>query len=625
MDHGFASNPGLTVGIALAVGMLAQVAARHLALPGIVLLLLAGALLGPDAIDVVQPDTLGPALRTLVGFAVAVILFEGAMNLDVVRLRRQERAIRRMVTLGAMVTTVGGTLAARYVLGWDWRPSVLFGTLVIVTGPTVITPLLRRIRVQRHVATLLEAESVFGDAIGATIAVVALEIAISPSVAGFAEGFLLIGGRLAMGGAFGLAGGLALAYLMRSRRAVPEGLENVLTLSVVLAIFQLSNAILPESGIAASIGAGLAMGNVRSRVSKRLMEFKEQLTVMLIGLLFVLLAADVRLSEVQALGVPGLVTVVILMLVVRPLGVWLSTYKTGLSWRERAFVSWLGPRGIVAAAVASFFAGQMERSGLSGGEAVRAMVFLVIAMTVGVAGLTGGLMARALDVERPSDAGWVVLGANALARALAHALEQAGEEVVCIDTNPDLCRAAQEAGLRVMYGNALEERTLLRTQPETRAGFVGATTNEETNLLFVQKAHELNREATTTAALETAEGVTVDMVHDSGASVLFGREHRGRAWSTRFDRGEVAIERWHYAPSHEGPAPISHQDDRGVVLPMVVRRDGRASPYDDEVVFEPGDEVTFVLDAARATRARQLLAERGWKPVAEGSEMAQAG
>ena len=624
VDHGFASNPGLTVGVALAIGMLAQVAARHLELPGIVLLLLAGALLGPDAADVVQPDTLGHALQTLVGFAVAVILFEGAMNLDISRLRRQERAIRRLVSVGPIVTTIGGTLAAHYVLGWGWRESVLFGTLVIVTGPTVITPLLRRIRVHRPVKTVLEAESVFGDAIGATIAVVALEVAISPSVASFAEGFLHIGGRLLMGGALGLASGLVLAYLLRSRRAVPEGLENVLTLSVVLAIFHLSNAILPESGIAAAIGAGLAMGNVRSRVSRRLMEFKEQLTVMLIGLLFVLLAADVRLSDVQALGAPGLVTVAILMFVVRPLGVWLSTSKTGLSWREKLFVAWIGPRGIVAAAVASFFASQLERSGLPGGEAMRAMVFLVIAVTVGVAGLTGGLTARLLGVERPKDTGWVVLGANHLARAMARALRDFGEDVISIDTNPDHCRLAEEEGLRVIYGNGLEERTLLRTQPEIRAGFVGATPNEETNFLFAQKVHDLSREARVVVGLETAEGVTPEMVHDAASAVLFGREHRGRVWSMRFDRNEVTLERWRYEPMSDGPIPVSHEEDRGMVLPMVVSRAGRAAPFDDEVMFETGDEVLFAFDSGRLARARAQLLDRGWKPIAPPEQEAAA-
>ena len=229
----------VTVAVALAMGMIAQSLARHLRLPGIVLLLAAGVLLGPDVADIVRPDSLGSALQVLVGFAVAVILFEGGMNLNVRRLREQALVIRRLLTVGALVTALGGTLAAWWLMGWSLEVSALFGTLVIVTGPTVVTPLLRRIKVQHRVATVLEAEGVLIDPVGAVIAVLALEIVRSLSHAVDASGAvtaiaespwelaMFVVARIGFGLLVGLVGGYLIAVALRYEKIVPAGLENV--------------------------------------------------------------------------------------------------------------------------------------------------------------------------------------------------------------------------------------------------------------------------------------------------------------------------------------------------------------------------------------------------------------
>lgn len=612
-------NPALTVALALAAGVIAQSVARHLRVPGIVVLLAVGVVLGPDVAGLIQPDGLGPALLTLVGFAVAVILFEGGMNLNLRRLRREARSIRQLVTLGALVTAVGGTLAAKLILGWSWRPSVLFGTLVIVTGPTVITPLLRRIKVQRSVATVLEAEGVLIDAVGAIVAIVALEVALSPSGASLAKGVLAVVSRLGFGVVFGLVGGLLLALVLRFRNLVPEGLENVFTLSLVLALYQGSNAILTESGIASVTIAGLVVGNARSHVQKDLLEFKEQLTVLLIGMLFVLLAADVRLAEVRALGVRGLLTVAALMLVVRPLNVVAGTWGTDLNWRQKAFMGWIGPRGIVAAAVASLFAVELERHGLEGGGALRAMVFLVIAVTVVVSGLTGGLAARALGLKRPTDQGWVILGANEVGRLLGGVLKDAGEEVLVIDANPDACNVTQASGLRCLYGNALEERTLQRAEIDIRAGVVALTPNEEVNLLFAQKARREGGLRRLSVALKTGqEGVTRQMVHDAGVAVLFGGPEDVQVWIGRLRRDAVIPQRWRLGrePDEEEAASPGPSDEvEGALLPIAYRRGGRGWPVTDATRLKKGDEATWLVYAERAEAGRRWLEQRGWVPL----------
>ena len=317
------NNPALTIGLSMVLGMLAQVGSKHLHLPGIVLLLLSGILFGPDGLNWIKPDSLGPGLHILVGFAVAIILFEGGMNLRISRIMRERNAIRGLITIGALCTLIGGTLITIIFLGWDFRTSILFGTLILVTGPTVITPLLKRIRVHHGVSTILEAEGILLDAIGAIIAVVALEIAISPSGLSFVKGFYHIISRLAIGGILGVTGGFLLTVLFRFRTLIPNGLENVFILSWVIALFQISNTISPESGIAAVTIAGMTIGNSKTYIQQDLLEFKEQLTVLMIGMLFILLSADVRIEQIYNLGYSGLLAVVLLIMVVRPISVFI--------------------------------------------------------------------------------------------------------------------------------------------------------------------------------------------------------------------------------------------------------------------------------------------------------------
>lgn len=540
------TNPELTVAIALATGVLMQMVARHLRIPGIVLLLLSGVLLGPDGFGIIDPAQIEGIVHGLVSFAVAVILFEGGMNLNLGRLRQEARVIRLLVTTGALVTGIGGTLVAKLILGWGWQLSILFGSLVIVTGPTVITPLLRRIRVRANVETILEAEGVLIDAVGAVLAVVTLQIALQPSGSSFLHGLLGVAGRLAVGAGFGVAGGVFLALLLRPRKLVPEGLENIFVLGTILFLFQLSNSILGDSGIGTVVVAGLVVGNVRTRVSRDLLQFKEQLTILFIGLLFVLLAASVRLADVEALGKRGILAVAALMFLVRPANIFSAVIGSNLDWRERAFLCWLAPRGIVAAAVASLFAQTLRDAGLPGGDQLRAMVFLVIAGTVLVQGLTGGLVARLLGLQRPSEQGYVILGASALGRALGTALR--GEDpasVVFMDSNAEAAKNAQDAGFEVIVGNALEEASMARAQLDGRAACLAVTTNEEINMLFARRATDAFKVRALYVALqEGRRSVTEEMVRTLGARVLFGRERDLELWDVRLRRRFAVPELW---------------------------------------------------------------------------------
>lgn len=615
--HAPLSSPALTIALALVAGMLAQSLARHLRVPGIVLLLAAGVLLGPDAVGIVRPDTLGDALHLLVGFAVAVVLFEGGMNLDIKRLRREAKSIRQLVTIGALVTALGGTLIAMFVLGWDWKTSLLFGSLVIVTGPTVVTPLLRRIRVRHKVGTVLEAEGVLIDAIGAIVAVVALEVVIHPYAGSLADAAWSLFARLGFGSTMGLAGGLLVAALLRFPRLVPDGLENVFTLSLALGIFQGGNAVFPESGIVAVTVAGLVVGNIETRVLADLREFKEQLTVMFIALLFVLLAADVRLEDVRVLGWPGLIAVGALMFVVRPLNVIAGTWGSDLSVREKLFICWIAPRGIVAAAVASLFAQSLTDEGLTGGIELRAMVFLVIAITVTVQGLSGGLVARLLDQRRPRDSGYVIFGANDLGRALGRALRDGGQEVLFLESHATDAAAAEKEGFRVLFGSGLRESILLRAELDGRSGCIALTANDAANLLYARAVRRDYKVSRVWVALRRGhENTNPGMVHDLGARVLFGQPRTLELWMLRLERGIARVERWQRGGP--GGAEIARLEPAAMnmILPLAVSRGSRVQPVDDATAFKKGDLLDVVIFDEKTAEAHRWLVANGWEVVA---------
>ncbi|MEE2777602.1 MAG: cation:proton antiporter [Acidobacteriota bacterium] len=612
LAHFSFSDPALTVALALAVGTLVQGIAHHLRVPGIVFLLAAGVVLGPEGAGVVLPASLGTGLDMLVGFAVAVILFEGALHLDLRRLRREAHSIRGLVTSGALVTAVGGTLAPRLLLDWSWRTSLVFGTLVIVTGPTVVTPLLRRIRVRRNIATVLEAEGVLGDAVGAVAAAVAFEIAIDSGAGGFGVDAFVV--RLAVGALVGGAVGGVASGLLKLRGWVPEGLRNIFTLTLALACFQISNSLVHESGIVAVVVAGLVLGNLRVHDVDELREFKEQLTTMFIGMLFVLLAADVGLADVRGLGWPGVAVVGVLMFVVRPLDVVVATRRSSLELKEKAFLAWLAPRGIVAAAVSTLFAESLESEGLEGGGELQALVFLVIAVTVVVQGLSGGVVASALGVREAPRGGYAVLGANAVGRALARELSVDTAGSILIDSNATECGRAEEEGLSVVYGSALQESVLVRAGLDHRAGCVGFTTNVGINFTFARRAAREFRSSAVWVALERNEvAVGAGMVERIGGRVLFGGPVRLVSWIRALERGTAV--RCVLLPPPESKstrldAVLPPTDE---VLPLARLRSGAATPVDGATRLGPEDRLACSVRREALAAVAAAVAERGWR------------
>jgi NhaP-type Na+/H+ or K+/H+ antiporter len=615
------ADPALTVAIALAVGMIAQAVARHLRIPGIVLLLALGALLGPEGVGWVQPKSLGEGLHMLVGFAVAIVLFEGGLNLRISLLRHQAGSIRRLVTWGALITAIGGALTARFVLGWEWRLSVLFGTLVIVTGPTVISPLVRRLRLRHKVATVLEAEGVFGDAIGALVAVVTLEVILAPSRVSWTDGASELLVRLGVGVLLGAFVGLLLAALLRNDYLIPSGFDNVFSLAIVLLLYQGSNWLLPESGVVAVIAAGMTVANFESRLVEELREFKEQLTVLMLGMLFILLAADVGLEDIIALGWRGLVAVAVLMFIVRPINVLVSTQGSDLDMRERAFIAWLAPRGIVAAAIASLFAQSLETAGIEGGQELRAMVFLVIAVTVTFLGLSSIPLSHALGLRREDHSGYAILGANALGRLLGRLIRDGGGQVVLLDSNPTACKLAEEDGFRVVWGSALAETVLTRARLEGRAGCIAVTANDEVNFSFARRARNDFKVPDVWVALDrTFHRISESMLREIDGHHLFGGPRNMGRWVHMVEMRSVEVESWTYTATEAAAEPLSATLDSDLatqVLILMVDRGKHRLPFDQTMSPRPGDRLWLAVVREHRAAVDAWLSAHNWIEVQE--------
>jgi NhaP-type Na+/H+ or K+/H+ antiporter len=606
----------MTVAVALLAGMVGQSLAYHLRLPGIVILLLFGVLLGPDCFHIIDPRWLEPGygLDGIIGFAIAIILFEAGMNLEWGQLRSEAPAIRRLVTLGAVITWVGATLAAKWIMGWDMRLSMLFGSLVIATGPTVVSPLLRRIRVRRNLQIILEAEGVFIESIGAIIAVLSFGFmsADVPGGIGVPGGHVLT--RLAIGALVGTAGGGLLMLLLRSRRVIPVGMEKVFALTLAWGIYQVSNALARDSGILAVVVAAVMAANVAKETMRGVRESKEPLTVMLVGVLLVLFAAEVRMSDVTALGVRGIAVVVVLMFAVRPLCVLACTTHSGLSGREKMFLSWIAPRGIMAAALAAVFYYSMRNLGIEGRESMRGLVFLVIMCTVFVQGLSGSMAAGWFGVRRPRGQGYVILGGNPLAVELARVLKSGGEESVLIDANPSLCNEVEAKGFRVLHGNALDERIMERAEIETRKAVISLLPNDGVNLLFARRAVDDYRADRVYVALH---GGAIKPAHISEirGRVLFGSAAEVDQWASRLGRGEALVEQWNFAgvpdPKANPTMPVA-KEARTNVLPLAIARGATVRPIDDRYEPKKGDVATWLIFSRRDDDARAWLRARGW-------------
>lgn len=437
-----------TLAAVLVLGVGAQWLSWRLRLPSILPLLILGIVAGPVT-GLLDPDEMfGPILFPMVSLGVALVLFEGGMTLKFRDLGSHGRVVTHLVSWGALLNWLLIAAGCHFIAGLAGDIAMLFAALMVVTGPTVINPLLRTMRADNGVSQVLRWEGILIDPVGALLAVLVFQYLLTGQ-----NSLMLFAESVLAGSVTGLAGAWSLGMVLR-RHWVPEYLLNVLTLAWVVMVFAGSDALAHESGLLAVTIMGIWMGNMRDVSVNEILSFKESLSVLIISVLFIVLGARVDPNNIIDTGWQGAV-IILVVLLARPVVVWLSTLRSGLRWQQKALIAWVAPRGIVAAAVSSLFALRLEEAGHEGASILVALTFLVIIATVLLQSVSARPMTRALGLAEAEPHGLLILGANPVSRTIGRALRDQGFRVKIADTSYDEIRTARMEGLEVYYGDPL--------------------------------------------------------------------------------------------------------------------------------------------------------------------------
>ncbi len=464
------------------LGIAAQWLGWRLRIPSILMLLVFGVLAGP-VFGWINPGTLlGPLLYPVVSLAVAMILFEGGLSLSVKEFRAIGGVTAWLVTLGAAITWLIAAPAAHWILGLPWSLAILLGAVLVVTGPTVIGPMLRFIRPTGRTGPILKWEGIVIDPIGAMLAVLVFQVILESGTQPEMVVAAIVLKTIAVGALLGLAGAWALGFSLK-RDLIPDSLQNPVTVMFVVGAYTGANLLQSESGLLAVTIMGFVMANQKSVPVHHIVEFKENLRVLLIAVVFILLAAHLKPADLDQIGLASLLFLLVLIFVARPAAVFASTLGSKLSLKEKLFLSWMAPRGIVAAAVASIFALRLEESGLAGSEALVPQTFFVIIGTVTLYGLTAPLLARRLGLSKADPQGVLFLGGRFWVREMARVLQEEGYPVMLVDNSRHNVSAARMAGIPAFYASIFSDNVLDRVEISGIGKLLAMTGNDDVNSL----------------------------------------------------------------------------------------------------------------------------------------------
>ncbi|GFE69676.1 sodium:proton antiporter [Chroococcus sp. FPU101] len=596
-------NLTLQIVITVLAGISAQVVAAYLKVPSIVFLLLFGMILGKDGLGILHPHQLGIGLEVIVALSVAVILFEGGLNLSLRELGRVSGSLRNLVTLGTLITFIGGGMAAHWLAEFPWAIAFLYASLVVVTGPTVISPLLKQVAVERRVATILEGEGVLIDPVGAILAVVVLDTLLDSNATPveILNGLIL---RLGIGAFIGGSLGWLLGFFLKRANVLSEELKNLVVLAGVWGLFGLSQYSRSESGLMATVVAGIVLRASALPEERLIRRFKGQLTVLCVSVLFILLAADLSIASIFALGRGSVLTVLVLMLVVRPLSIALCTIGSQLNWRQKLFIAWIGPRGIVSASIASLFAIILTRQGINGGDSIKALVFLTIIMTVFIQGLTARWIARWLKITSSEATGAVIIGCSPLGRLLGHLIQEEGESVVLIDTDAEACQKAEAENLPVFQSSGLNPTVLEEAGIESIGTFIALTNNGEVNLVLAQRVIEEFEPPRVLAAFpRQALDKATSKVNQALVENL-----SLKTWNQYINEGQYKLGRT-TIPDEELSLKQAHLQAlirSGELLPLLLKRDNSLHIVTTSDQWQPKDELIYLLYDPRSQLLKRL-------------------
>jgi len=484
------------------LGIIAQWVAWRLKLPAILPLILIGLLVGPiatlyteDGAKLIEPIWNGKkglfpgeGLYYFVSLAISIILFEGGLTLKRAEIRNVGPVITKLITLGAVITFFGAGVAAHYIFDLSWQMSFLFSALIIVTGPTVITPILRNIPLKKDVSAVLKWEGILIDPIGALVAVLVFEFISVGEGSAFTQTALIEFGKILLfGTTFGFTFAHALAFAIK-KDFIPHYLLNVVSLSVVLLVFVESDVFAHESGLLAVVVMGMVLGNMNLPNLKELLYFKESLSILLISILFILLAANINISDMELiLNWNTAILFAVIVFVVRPLGVFLSTKGSGLKLNEKLFIGWVGPRGIVAAGIASLFGSKLLAKGEPGAEYITPLVFMIVLGTVLLNATTARAFAKMVGVFLTKSEGILIIGASKISRLIGNYLKKNNRHVVLIDNNDTNVERAKKMGLEAMSANIFSDTLTDNIELNDMGYLMALTGNSEINKFAIDK------------------------------------------------------------------------------------------------------------------------------------------
>lgn len=453
-------NHAILLGLAttFGAGVAAQWVAWRFRLPAIVLLFALGLLFGP-VLGLLHPsETMGWAFRPLISLLVALVVFEGGMVLDIRQLREAGEGISRLTKIALPINWVLGSLAAHYVAHFDWGTACLFGAIVVVTGPTVVLPLLRHNKLQPRVAAFLRWEAIVNDPVGAILAAVILQIVLFKTDSGMVQFFSQTLPDILMAGIEAVVAGIIPAYLVRylfTRDLMPEPLKVPLLLTIALLIFQLCTIEMEGAGLIAVTIFGMAITNLHVPGGNELKRTKESLVVLIVSILFILLTADLQRTVLAQISWSIVLLTLVMLLVVRPLGIFISTIGANMTWQERLFVGWIAPRGIVAASVAGAIGIKLSDAGFESGKLIMPAVFMLIAVTMICHGFTLRPLARYLKLTMSDEPALAILGANPISIDLAECLHKIAVPVLLVDNQARGLMAAAKQGIPVLKAELL--------------------------------------------------------------------------------------------------------------------------------------------------------------------------
>lgn len=601
-----ASPAGVFVAAVL-VAVACQAASTYMRLPSIALWLAAGMLLGPYGFHLLHIEAIRPAIHTLIELGLAIILFEGGLNLNLRGLKEQGWVVSRLLILSPIMTMLIGGWLAHALAGLSWNVALLFGALAAVGGPTVIIPIVRQTRMERNLRHVLTSEAMLIDAIGAILAIVMLQLVLVP---GMHFGIILqhLITKFIIGGVIGWLGGWLLSKILLGTWFRDTELRSTATLAFAWGIFMLADHVSAQAGLLAVLVAGAKLQKMDIPDIERVRHFKASLSILLVSVLFVLLAADLNLSTMTRTLWPGLLIFAALALIARPLSALLSGVGSNLSKSQIAFIAFMAPRGVVAAAITALFSLILQERGIAGSHELEALVYIVIIVSVLLYGFMATPLSRWLKVEGGDENSVLIIGGGQIGAELGRALEEK-REVRFLDLNAEVISNLQRSGYTAVRGNALDPLYLEIVHAEEVGTAVVMTGSSDHNLLIARLAKDEFQVPEIYVTLqEEDEGKHSRLMRQLQAKRLFAKPYSFTYWNDQAYRKRLIYETRQVEEDSNliGLRMAEMRIPHGVQPMAIIRQDQAHLPHDD-FCFEAGDDIVMLLRPERIQEGQPLI------------------